>query len=100
MVVASGWRANCDSVRINDPLSQSLLVLWYARPADVSGFGDSEERLCGQYHSGEGVGEQDWRTGGLSGECRRSGGELLQVRPCLSCRQNDGGYRQQAVQDG
>ena len=61
-VVASGWRANCDSVRINDLLTRSLLILWYARPADVSCFRDSEEGLCGQYHSGEGLGGRNWRV--------------------------------------
>lgn len=56
MAVASGWRANCGSVRINDLLTRRLLILWYAKPADVSGVWDSEEELYGQYHSGEGAG--------------------------------------------
>src|SRR5690242_6760529 len=78
MVVASGWRANCDSVRINDLLAQSLLILWYARPADVSWYGDAEEGLCGQYHSGEG-GESGLSDGAAS--CRRTGGKLYRSDP-------------------
>jgi hypothetical protein len=92
VTVASGWRANCKSVRINDDLSRSLLILWYARPAGVSCFGDAEGRLlCRQCHS-EKVWRRDWKT-----EQRVADGlvEALQVRPCLSCRKSEECYRQQ-----